>query len=55
MEVEALLQEIVEKVKQAEGVRAVVLGGSRARGTSTASSDVDLGIYYHPDSPLNIN
>lgn len=28
------------------GVRAVVLGGSRARGTHHAGSDVDLGLYY---------
>lgn len=29
-----------------DGVRAVVLGGSRARGTHTATSDFDLGVYY---------
>ena len=27
-------------------VRAVVLGGSRATGTATAHSDLDIGIYY---------
>jgi predicted nucleotidyltransferase len=27
------------------GVVAVVLGGSRARGTATPESDVDLGLY----------
>jgi hypothetical protein len=26
-----------------------VLGGSRSRGTATTDSDIDLGIYYHPD------
>jgi predicted nucleotidyltransferase len=30
-----------------DGVAAVALGGSRARGTATATSDIDLGIYYH--------
>lgn len=30
------------------GVAAVVLGGSRARGTAHADSDLDLGIYYRP-------
>jgi predicted nucleotidyltransferase len=54
MQIESLIQKIVQDVKQVEGVKAVVLGGSRATGTQTFSSDVDLGIYYHPDSPLNL-
>jgi predicted nucleotidyltransferase len=55
MQIESLLQEIVGQVKQVEGVKAIVLGGSRARGTHTSSSDVDLGIYYHPDFPLDVD
>jgi predicted nucleotidyltransferase len=55
MQIEALLQEIVDRVKQVEGVTAIVLGGSRARGPHTSSSDVDLGIYYHPDAPLDLD
>ncbi len=54
MEVELLIQTIVDEVKSVEGVRAIVLGGSRARGTETLSSDIDLGIYYHPGYPLNL-
>ena len=27
---------------------AIVLGGSKARGTHTATSDIDLGLYYDP-------
>ncbi|MQJ17040.1 nucleotidyltransferase domain-containing protein, partial [Escherichia coli] len=28
----------------------IVLGGSRARGTHTENSDIDIGIYYNSDS-----
>lgn len=54
MQIAALLEEIVDEVKQVEGVKAIVLGGSRARGTHTSTSDVDLGIYYHSNSPLDL-
>jgi predicted nucleotidyltransferase len=52
--VQTLIETIVERVKRVDGVRAIVLGGSRARGTHTPRSDVDLGIYYHPDQPLDL-
>jgi hypothetical protein len=32
----------------------VVLGGSRARGSHTSSSDVDLGLYYHAGQPIDL-
>lgn len=54
METETLINAIASALKQVAGVSAVVLGGSRARGTQTATSDVDLGIYYHPDRPLDL-
>lgn len=40
------LHEIAARVQAVAGVEAVVLGGSRARGTHRADSDVDLGLYY---------
>src|SRR5215208_2806883 len=54
MPVEALLQDIVDEVKRVGGVRAIVLGGSRARSTHTPSSDIDLGIYYHPSDLVHL-
>jgi predicted nucleotidyltransferase len=40
---------VAERLGQIDGVIAVVLGGSRARGTASADSDIDLGIFYDPD------
>ncbi|MFJ6944734.1 nucleotidyltransferase domain-containing protein [Streptomyces wuyuanensis] len=34
------------RLAEVRGVRAVVLGGSRARGTHRPGSDWDLGVYY---------
>jgi predicted nucleotidyltransferase len=36
------------------GVEAVALGGSWAREEAHPDSDVDLGIYYHPENPPRI-
>jgi hypothetical protein len=37
------------------GVRAVVLGGSHARGRAQAASDIDLGIFYYSEVPFSID
>ena len=54
MSVESLIQDIVSEIITVSGVKAIVLGGSRARGTYHSSSDIDLGIYYDSCSPLNL-
>ena len=46
MDTQSLIQNIVAEIKTVSGVKAIVLGGSRARGTHHAGSDIDLGIYY---------
>lgn len=43
------LHRIAQRLHAADGVEAVVLGGSRARGTHHEGSDVDLGLYYDAD------
>lgn len=41
-----LLTGLANALAQIAGVEAVVLGGSRARGTHAPNSDIDIGIYY---------
>lgn len=53
MNVELILEQAVSHLKQVPGVEAIVLGGSRARGTHTDHSDIDIGIYYNGDNPLD--
>lgn len=54
-DIESLIQDIVREVKTVSGVKALVLGGSRARGTHTPASDIDLGIYYDSSQALNMD
>ena len=42
---------VADRLKDIEGVVAVALGGSWARGEAHPDSDIDLGIYYHPGDP----
>jgi len=43
------LDDMAARLARVPGVCAVTLGGSRARGTHTADSGVDLGVYYRRD------
>ena len=37
-----------------QGTKTVVLGGSYASGSQRPDSDIDLGLYYNDDAPLDI-
>ena len=52
-QIEELLSEVVESVSKLDGVVAIVLGGSRARGAADELSDIDLGIYYDASRPFS--
>jgi predicted nucleotidyltransferase len=49
-----LLSMLGTRLGALKGVKAVVLGGSHARGMAQAGSDIDLGILYSEAEPLSI-
>ena len=49
-----IIRDITQRLQVIDGIIGVVLGGSRASGTHMPDSDIDLGIYYEPDSPPDI-
>lgn len=49
-----LVRQAVAAAAALPGTVAVVLGGSYARGTAHAQSDVDLGLYYSDAAPFSI-
>jgi predicted nucleotidyltransferase len=49
-----LAREVAGRVGELDGVVAVALGGSLARGRADDRSDVDLGIYYDPARPFSV-
>lgn len=48
------IHRVVDRLQSIQGIAAIALGGSRARGNQTLKSDVDLGIYYKPENPLDL-
>ncbi|MGO4697466.1 nucleotidyltransferase domain-containing protein [Paenibacillus sp. 2TAB26] len=55
MDVQSIISKIIDCLKQIDGVQALVLGGSRARGTENHNSDIDIGIYYNLKNGLDIS
>ncbi len=49
-----LLETLVDRLSEIEGVVAVVLGGSYASGTFHEASDMDVGLYYEESAPFSI-
>jgi nucleotidyltransferase-like protein len=49
------LEPVVGRLAGIDGIAAVVLGGSHARGTADRNSDIDLGLYYDPERPFAID
>jgi predicted nucleotidyltransferase len=49
-----LVSSLTNRLEAIRGIRAVVLGGSYARGRSQPGSDIDLGILYSEAAPFSI-
>lgn len=54
MIVQNIMNEISKELKDVAGIVGVVLGGSRARGTNHATSDIDIGIYYDESAGFDV-
>src|SRR6478609_3789732 len=50
---DALLDKIKSSLAGVAGIEAIVLGGSRARGTAGPASDYDIGLYFSAARPLD--
>jgi hypothetical protein len=50
-----MLADVVTGLRSVRFVSAIVLGGSHALGTSHASSDLDIGVYYSQVAPFSID
>ena len=48
--IDNIIQSVTEKLFSLPCIEGIVLGGSRARGTHTEDSDIDMGIYYNSES-----
>jgi predicted nucleotidyltransferase len=49
-----LVLSLTKRLRSVRGIRAVVLGGSHARGRAQPGSDIDLGIYYSEADPFSV-
>ena len=48
------IAQITSRLANIPGITCIVLGGSRAVGTATTTSDIDIGVYYEADT-LDLN
>jgi Polymerase beta, Nucleotidyltransferase len=53
MQPDPFLDRLVSAFAGVPGIEAIVLGGSRARGTAHDRSDYDIGLYYRAATPLD--
>lgn len=49
-----LISLLTEQLSTINGIKAIVLGGSHARGRAKPESDIDLGLFYSEATPFSI-
>lgn len=49
-----LARQVANHLANITGITSIALGGSLARGITHDNSDIDLGIYYHPERPPSL-
>jgi len=49
-----MLDDLVRQLEGINGISAIVLGGSHARGRAHPQSDLDIGLYYRETSPFAV-
>ena len=49
-----VIDDLVGRLATVPGITAVVLGGSRARGSALPDSDLDLGLLYRDAAPIDL-
>jgi predicted nucleotidyltransferase len=49
-----LVSSLTKRLEAIPGIRAIVLGGSHARGRAQPGSDIDLGLFYSESAPFAI-
>lgn len=54
MDAASVINKLVAQLIAVQGIRAIALGGSRATGSHTDQSDIDIGLYYDPDAPIDV-
>src|SRR5271165_1931477 len=50
-----LLKTVAASLSGVHGLGAIALGGSHARGTHNAQSDLDIGLYYREAQPFSVS
>lgn len=55
MTVQNAINKVSKELSGVSGIVGIVLGGSRAKGTNHATSDIDIGIYYDQSVGFDVN
>lgn len=54
LKADTILALLLEELRDTPGLSGIVLGGSRGRGAATPTSDIDLGLYYDSENPIDL-